>query len=124
MLLAANGMIIQNAKSLRYQMTLAETILWGHVKGNQLGIKFRRQHAISSYIADFYCHSVDLVIEIDGSIHNNPDVKADDIERQQYLESIGLKVIRFTNDEIFKNLEKVLTTINQYIKTVGNGHDI
>jgi cyclase len=106
MLLAANGLIIQNAKSLRYQMTPAEIVLWGYVKGNQLGVKFGRQHVISYYIADFYCHAANLIIELDGSIHDNPEVLKNDIERQLYLESIGLKVIRFKNEEIFNNLEK------------------
>jgi len=72
-------------------MTLAETVLWGYVSGNQLGVKFRRQHPISNYIADFYCHSAGLVIEIDGSIHDEPEVLQNDIERQQYLESLGLR---------------------------------
>ncbi len=117
MLLAANGLIIQNAKALRNQPTHAEIILWGHLsKGNIFGTKFRRQHPISTYIADFYCHSAGLVIEVDGSIHDLPEVLQNDIERQLYLESLGLKVIRFKNEEIFNNLENVLEKINQNIK--------
>lgn len=121
--MAANGLIIQNAKSLRYQMTLAETVLWGHVNGNRLGVRFRRQHAISYYIADFYCHSAGLVIEIDGSIHDVPEILQNDIERQQYLESLGLKVIRFKNEEIFNNLESVLENIKQNIDSVNHSQE-
>jgi imidazole glycerol-phosphate synthase subunit HisF len=118
LLLAANGLIIQNAKALRNQQTPAEALLWGHLsKGNQFGVKFRRQHAISYYIADFYCHSNKLIIELDGSIHNLPEVVNNDIERQQYLESLGLTVLRFKNQEIFDNLEQVLQIIKQHIKT-------
>jgi glutamine amidotransferase len=103
---------------LRNQPTLAETILWGHLcKGNQFGIKFRRQHPISYYIADFYCHVAKLVIEIDGSIHNVAQVLQNDIERQVYLESLGLKVIRFTNEDILNNLETVLEKIDQSTKS-------
>jgi len=123
LLLAANSLIIENAKSLRYNMTDAENLLCGHIKGNQLGVRFRRQHPIGYYIADFYCHTYKLIIELDGSIHNDPEVLASDFERQKYLESIGLRVIRFTNDEVFKNLEKVLTTIDQHINPATNEQD-
>jgi cyclase len=123
MFLGANNLIFGNAKRLRDSLTHTELILWGYLSGGQLGVKFRRQHPINDYIADFYCHAHKLVIEIDGSIHLEPDVLANDIERQQYLEGIGLKVIRFTNREVFKSLEKVLATINQYINPADNGQD-
>ncbi len=100
LLLAANYGVIQNAKELRYRMTLAETVLWGYLSGNQLGVKFRRQHPVSIYIADFYCHQHKLIIEVDGSVHGDPEVIKNDIERQQYLESIGLTVIRFNNYKV------------------------
>lgn len=74
MFLGASHLIFQNAERLRYNMTAAETLLWGHLKGNQLGFKFRRQHPNSIYIADFYCHHHKLIIEIDGSIHLLPEV--------------------------------------------------
>ena len=92
-------------------------ILWGKLKEYFPELKFRRQHAVSIYIADFYCHSQKLVIELDGSIHNVPDVKTNDSIRQKDLEDLGLKIIRFTNKEITSNLEQVLQTIEKNIKS-------
>ena len=109
--LGAGNLIFKNAFKLRWNMTQAEIILWEKLSGSQLGSKFRRQHPLGIYIADFYCHKYKLVIEVDGSIHNVISVQQNDITRQKSLESEGLKVIRFTNEEIYKNLESVLTTI-------------
>ena len=94
-------------------MTHAETILWGHLKGSRLGTKFRRQHPLGIYIADFYSHQFKLIIELDGSVHNLPEVVANDIERQKNLEQDGFKFLRFKNNEVFNNLENVLNTIKQ-----------
>lgn len=94
-------------------MTDAEMLLWGHLKGSQLGAKFRRQHPLGIYIADFYCHQHKLVIEVDGGIHNLPRVAVNDIKRQLNIEDDGIKVLRFTNDEIYNQLQKVLDTIIQ-----------
>ena len=122
MFLNASNLIFENAKSLRGRMTDAEIRLWGYLKSNQLGSKFRRQHPISNYVADFYCHAHQLIIELDGSIHSLTEVKSNDIERQQHLESTGLKVIRFSNEEIFNDIEKVLDTINQHINPADMSH--
>jgi cyclase len=107
----ASHVIFQNAERLRYNMTPAEILLWGYLNCKQLGVKFRRQHPISNYIADFYCHKHQLIIELDGSIHLIPEVLANDIERQKNLESSGIKVLRFTNDQVFTNIQQVLITI-------------
>lgn len=98
-------------------MTPAESVLWGYLKGSQLGCKFRRQHPISVFIADFYCHQHKLILEIDGSIHLEPEVLQNDIERQALLESLGYKILRFTNDQIFKSLESVLSTIQTTLQS-------
>ena len=111
MFLGAGHLIFKHAESLRNNMTPAETLLWEYLKGNQLGVKFRRQHPLGLYIADFYCHQHKIVIEVDGSIHNIPDVAINDLERQNHIESDGIKIIRFKNDEIFNNLDNVLKTI-------------
>jgi len=116
MFLGAGAQIFRNAEELRYGMTAAEDLLWGHLKGKQLGAKFRRQHPLGIYIADFYCHQHKLVIELDGSIHNRIDVAQNDIEPQRILELDGIKVIRFTNDQVFNNLNKVLDQITTQIK--------
>ncbi|TSD66197.1 endonuclease domain-containing protein [Inquilinus sp. KBS0705] len=104
--LGAAAQIFKNAKALRNNMTLAETILWGNIKGNQLGTKFRRQHPLGIYIADFYSHQCKLIIELDGGIHYLPDVAANDLIRQAHLEADGYKILRFTNQEVFNQLEK------------------
>jgi len=102
-------------------MTLAETILWGHLKGKQLGVKFRRQHPLGIYIADFYCHEHKIIIEVDGSIHNLPEIAHADAQRQLDIESNGIKVLRFKNEEIFNQPEKVLKTIHQAISSPFRG---
>ena len=79
-------------------------------------LKFGRQHPISVYIVDIYCHAEKLVIEIDGSIHEEESIKIKDKIRQKDLEELGLKVIRFSTKEIMQNLESVLKTIEKNLK--------
>ncbi len=86
-------------------------VLWNYLRTKPLGYKFRRQHPLGIYIADFFCYKLNLVIEVDGSIHNNEIVKQNDEERQKLIESEGIRVIRFTNSEITKQLEMVIEKI-------------
>jgi len=88
----------------------------GLLKGNQLGYRFRRQHPLLFYIADFYCHQLKLIIEIDGSIHNKEDVKINDELRQKEIENLGIAVIRFNNKEVKNNPELILEEINKKIE--------
>jgi cyclase len=113
MFYGAQPMIFELAKKLRNKVTPAEMILWGKLKENFPTLKFRRQHPISLYIADFYCHKEKLIIEIDGSIHQLPEVKAIDYIRQKDLESLGIKVLRFSTYEIMHQMDKVILTINK-----------
>ncbi len=119
--MGASDLIFKNAAALRNNMTPAEMLLWGHLKGSQLGSKFRRQHPLGIYIADFYCHQHKIVIELDGSIHNLAKVAKNDIERQLNIETDGIKVLRFKNEEIFNQLEKVLNTIKEAIGSPFRG---
>jgi len=119
--MGAGNLIFKNAAVLRNNMTPAEMLLWGHLKGSQLGTKFRRQHPLGIYIADFYCHQHKIVIEIDGSIHNIPEIAQNDLQRQLNIENDGIKVLRFKNEEIFNQLEKVLVTINEAISSPFRG---
>jgi cyclase len=119
--LSAGPEIFKNAHRLRNNMTHAETILWGHLKGNQLGRKFRRQHPLGIYIADFYCHQHKLIIELDGSVHDIPEVAANDIVRQNNLELDGFTVLRFNNHDIYNQLELVLTTIKNELSSPFRG---
>jgi very-short-patch-repair endonuclease len=108
----ADKTIKLRAKLLRKTMTSQEMLLWDKLKNRQLSGKFfRRQHPYGIYILDFYCHKSNLAIEIDGAIHR---YKLDyDRERTEYLESTGLKVIRFSNDEIENKMDRVLSKIEK-----------
>lgn len=121
MFFGANKVIFDNARDLRNRETDAEKLLWGYLNGNQLCCRFRRQHPISNYIADFYCHQHKLVIELDGGIHLHPEIFQNDKIRQLELENLGLKVIRFKNEEVFQNIEKVLNTIKQNMEVPHGG---
>ena len=115
----ASPQIFSNAKKLRENQTQAEEKLWLAVKNNQIeGYKFRRQHPLSIYIADFYCHALKLVIEIDGGYHLDEEQRLLDEKRTSDIEFQGLKVIRFTNDEVLLQLPEVLDTIKAFISTV------
>jgi very-short-patch-repair endonuclease len=107
--------LYQRARELRNNSTHAEEILWDYLKCKPFGYKFRRQHPYSIYILDFYCHSLKLVIEVDGSIHTIEDVKQNDRERQSLLEKDGLTVIRFLNDQIEKEFKETRKVIEMFI---------
>lgn len=98
-------------KALRRDETLEERCLWNILKNKQLGYKFRRQHGIDSFIVDFYCREKLLVIEIDGAPHFTEEGMRHDEERTKILEQYGVKVIRFTNDEVMKKIDVVLKKI-------------
>jgi imidazole glycerol-phosphate synthase subunit HisF len=107
--------IYQRARELRNRSTHAEDILWGYLKTKPHNIKFRRQHPYSIFILDFYCHSLKLVLEVDGSIHNKDEVKANDKQRQELLEADGLVFLRFSNEDVIIKLEKVIQSIEKFI---------
>ncbi len=112
----ASQQIFSNAKKLRENQTKAEEKLWLAVKDNQIeGYKFRRQHPLSIYIVDFYCHALKLVIEIDGGYHFKEEQQLLDKKRTADIEFQGLKVIRFTNEEIMFNLPEILDKIKLFI---------
>ena len=98
-------------KKLRNSMTKSETVLWTRLKGSALGYKFRRQCGIEKYIVDFYCPKVKLVIEVDGITHDEESVAIRDSEREEYLVSLGLKVIRFSSNDVLKNVDSVVESI-------------
>ena len=97
-------------------MTPSERMLWKHISDKQLdGWRFRRQHGFGPYVLDFYCPVPKLCIEVDGEIHQRTDVVEKDKERTSFLESNGIKVIRFTNDEIENDISDVLERIRRFI---------
>jgi very-short-patch-repair endonuclease len=115
----ANPLVFELAKNLRRNMTDAEMILWQHLKAGINGIKFRRQHPIGIYVADFYCHKIKLIIEIDKSIHHKKEIKDYDIKRENDLKSWGYSVIRFSNDKVLKQREAVLAEIISFVQNLN-----
>lgn len=106
--------IMEKARRLRGNMTRCEKLLWEKLKGKQIcGLRFRRQHPIDIFIADFYCHETRLVVEIDGEIHNQ--LEEYDDGRTAELEKFDIKVIRFKNSEVENNIEKVVTKIKNNV---------
>jgi DNA-3-methyladenine glycosylase len=99
-------------RRLRANQTSAEQLLWLKLRSKQIhGLKFRRQHEIGSYIVDFFCPERSLVIEVDGNVHAIDTQQTRDLERENYLTTFGLQIIRYTNDEIFNNLSGVLENL-------------
>ena len=118
MLFNAAPVTIKKARKLRQEMTPAEKMLWQCLRNRKFkGLKFRRQHPIDRYIVDFICMEKRLVVEADGEIHQEPEQKEYDRERTAELEGYGLKVIRFTNEEILTDIFKALKKIETYITT-------
>ncbi len=112
MFYGANSKTFEAAKILRKNMTLPELILWKRLKDRKLfKTRFRRQHPIDIFIVDFYCHEHKLVIEVDGDIHYGNEVKEYDLGRSAEIEKLGIKVIRFTNEEIISNIDAVIIRI-------------
>src|SRR3989344_2787506 len=102
------------ARNLRQAGNLSEVILWNELKKDKLGYRFLRQRPIEKYIVDFYCHSLNLVIEIDGGASHDYKFKEDKL-RQKELELLGIKIIRFTDSNVRYNLEGVVKTISDEI---------
>lgn len=101
-------------KELRNNSTYAEVFFWQQIKKGQLeGRKFRRQASINSYVVDFYCPEEKIVVELDGEVHFDEEIIKYDSERTKYLELLGIRVIRFENQDVLKNTEYVLNTIKK-----------
>lgn len=108
----ANPATFQKARHLRNNMTFHEKILWERLKGKKIcGLRFRRQHPVDFFIADFYCHEARLVIEIDGEIHNKQ--KDYDQGRSAEMEKYGILVLRFSNFDIEEKIEEVIKEIEK-----------
>lgn len=112
------------ASILRRDMTLPERILWKRLRNRKFfKVKFRRQHPIDIFIVDFYCHELKLVIEIDGEVHNDWETSEYDLGRSAELEKYGIKVLRFSNDQVFSDvnsvIEEILLKISDYTPLQG-----
>ena len=116
----ASHLLFENAKYLRKNMTASEMALWLHLREGINGFNIRRQHPIGLYVADFYCHKVKLIVEVDGSIHNQDDIKETDRIRENDLKKWGYTVIRFANEEVMQKPEEVIEIIKQKILQLNN----
>ena len=103
-------------RKLRQESTIPERMLWLKLKNKQLGVRFRRQYSIGNYIADFCSPRQKIIIEIDGGVHEYDEQRYYDDDRQKTIEEIGFKVLRFTNEDVEKQIDMVAEKIKQCIK--------
>lgn len=112
----ASQYLFDNAKALRKKSTTSEQLFWQIVRNRKImDLKFRRQHPLKYFIADFYCHEVLLVIELDGGIHELETIIQNDQRREAIIRELGITVLRFTNDEIFSEVYNVIDKIEKHV---------
>jgi very-short-patch-repair endonuclease len=112
----AGSSVFGHAKVMRRVPTPAEDRFWQAVRNRQLAnLKFRRQHPVGFFIADFYCHEHQLVIEVDGAVHNDQEQLDYDTGRNYEMTQLGMAVLRFKNEEVLENLEMVKRKITDFI---------
>ena len=110
----------QKRRELRRNMTNTEIMIWSKLRRKQVcGYKFRRQYGVGSYIIDFYCSKIKLAVEIDGDTHFQEGIEAYDQQRQAFIEGFGIRFLRFTNRDIYENLDGVLETIRRVMKQMS-----
>ena len=102
---------VLKARALRRAMTLPEGLLWQQLRRRPCGLKFRRQHPIGPFIADFYCAAAKLIIEVDGSGHDMGDSPGRDARRDDWLVTQGFAVLRFAATEVMRNMEAVVSEV-------------
>ncbi|PIQ68307.1 MAG: DNA methylase [Candidatus Taylorbacteria bacterium CG11_big_fil_rev_8_21_14_0_20_46_11] len=106
------------AQNLRKAENLAEVLLWKELRARKLGVQFLRQRPIDKYVVDFYCHRLNLAIEIDGVSHDSK--VEEDVIRQKMLESKGVRFLRFNDKDVRYNLDGVLREITEFVKSSGS----
>jgi very-short-patch-repair endonuclease len=115
-MLPYNKNLKEPARELRENMTDAERCLWARLRLKHLGYMFCRQKTIGDYIVDFYCHKARLVVEVDGGQHFTGDTASNDRVRDEYMRSLGLKVLRFSNYEVLRNTDGVTEAIYEVLE--------
>ena len=115
-ILRYNPRLKELVRELRKNGTLAEVFLWREIRGKTLGYEFHRQTPIDEYIVDFYCHELQLAIEVDGDSHELPDVYEEDLKRQTRLESLGVSFLRFADEDVKRHLGEVVESIRIWIE--------
>jgi len=117
-ILSYNPILKERARELRNNSALSEVLLWKHLKGGQmLGYDFDRQKPVDSFIVDFFCNELMLAIEIDGETHNYKMSR--DRERQKIIEGVGIWFLRFTDEEVKRNIDGVVEEIERWIRENG-----
>ena len=112
----ANSDKFKFSKTLRENPTPQESKLWNALRNNQLnGFKFRQQHPLNRFVADFYCHKAKLVIEIDGGYHDEKMQKLYDNWRNEVINEFGISILRFRNEEVDNSFEHVLSKIKEFL---------
>ena len=112
----ALGNNFEYARQNRQKQTKPEKLLWNRIRNRQLkGYKFRRQHPISNFIADFYCHERLLAIETDGNYHNQEEQSDYDSGRTFEINELGIRILRFTNQEVEQDIERVLKVVKKFL---------
>ncbi|WP_414549561.1 endonuclease domain-containing protein [Anabaena sp. CCY 0017] len=110
---------LEKRRILRQNITKAEKLIWDKIRDRQLeNCKFRRQYSVDRFVIDFYSPELKLAIEIDGDSHFQDGAAEYDQVRQEFMESVGIKFIRFTNNDVYGNLSGVLESIAQYIQNL------
>ena len=113
--------LLEFAKTMRSNATDAEYLMWQLLRAKRfMNLKFRRQHVIAPYIADFYCHEIGLLIELDGSQHGTDDAIEYDAERTKFLEVLGLTVVRYWNHDVLSRTDVVLEDLWQRCSELKN----
>jgi very-short-patch-repair endonuclease len=107
------ALAVGTREELCREMTPAEKLLWQEVRAKKLGVRFRRQQIIQGFVVDFYCHRAGLVVEVDGDIHGLQ--QEEDARREKVLSALGLRIVRFRNDEVERNLSSVVERIKESI---------
>jgi very-short-patch-repair endonuclease len=120
MFYGAKKSIFLKAVELRKNLTPAEKVLWEKLCNKKiLNVRFKCQHPIDIFIADFYCHKLRMVVEVDGEIHENPERMEYDLARAFELNKYGIKIIRFSNKEVIENIENVIERIKTEILSLS-----
>lgn len=112
--------LVPAARQLRREQTPAEAALWRLLRGDRLGLPFRRQHVIGRFVVDFCCPAARLVIELDGAVHDSDDAREQDAWREEQLQLLGYNVVRFRNDVVLQSPDLV---IDKILTATGRGGD-
>jgi very-short-patch-repair endonuclease len=120
MFYGAKKSIFLRANELRNNMTKAEKILWEELNNKEIfKSRWKRQHPVDIFVVDFYCHKYKLAIEVDGEIHLNEEIHERDDGREHDIEKLGIKILRFTNREVFEDIESVKKRILKVISSLS-----